>query len=1313
MPVQLCSTDTQDLNKNEHIVVDIVLKFNNQQINTFAMIDSGSMANFCDHDFATKYKLPLLKKSKPMEILTVDGSPISSGKVEFKSEITMNIGPHLESLPLDITRLGQYPIILGMPWLKLHNPSIKWAAHNITFDSTLCQQQCCNHVHSISTLSHRPTSDHTQQHFNSKVDKLDQPDHAYSKITGNVIKLHQFDQTPNSNVTKLNTNDHAIVGNCNVDKLAGITSCSPSNINSNKNTTFEHYSDLTPLINENANIDIKFTSYASIKEDINENNSCYINASELIRIAEYPITESIATTTSTPNTEQTATKEDYLNVPKKYSQYYEVFSKKKANTLPPHRTYDHKIILQEGKNPPFGPIYSLSQTELDELAKYLKENLANGFISRSTSPAAAPILFVKKKSGELRLCIDNRGLNAVTVRDPPVLPLVSEMIDRLGNARYYTKLDVRNAYYRIRIKSGMEWLTGFRCKYGHFQYNVLNFGLVNAPSTWMAFLNDVLREYLDTIAVFFYDDILVYSSGNLNQHTEHVKLVLKKLLDAELYIKAEKCEFDKEEVDFLGIRIGRNGVSMDKQKIKAILEWPTPKSQHDVMVFLGFANYHRSFLKHFSLYTTPLTNLLKKNKKFNWGEKEEKAFNALKDLFTSKPVLKIFSPDKPCVMETDASDFAIGSILSQHDDKGTLHPIAYYSRKLKPAEINYEIYDKEMLAIIDSFIHWRHYLEDTPHQTLVLTDHRNLEYFLTAKKLNRRQARYAIKLSNYNFLIQYRSATKNQRADALSRRPDFNPEDDEKQPIQSLLKPNQFSVSSTAASFDICMDQELKDQLLNSQKKDPTYKIIRNKDNLHKNIVNRFKNYTIDENSGLLLKNSLIFVPNNNDLKLKLLQIHHDNLTSGHFGRAKTTELISRNYWWKGMTKFVNRYVANCQICVRGKPSRQAPQGPLMALQIPNNPWESISMDFIVKLPKSQGFDSIFVVVDRLSKMAHFIPCNESISAKELAILFINNIFRLHGLPSSIISDRGVLFTSKFWKHLLKNLQIQANMSTAFRPETDGQTEKTNSTLEQYLRMYCNYQQNDWSQLLPTAEFSYNNHCQSSTKCSPFFANYGYHPKANIKIKKEGSSECVPASEEFLNKLKDIQEENKINISRAQKSQAMYYNQRKRQIRELRIGDQVYIDTKNITTTRPMKKLDHKRIGPFKIIKKLSSHAYKLELPTSMKIHPTFHISKLTPRSVIGLEDIDNRVLPQPPPIIVDSNEEYEVDQILDSRIFRNKLQYKIKWKGYEDPSEDTWEAKENLKNAILLTNQFHQEYPNKPSITSLHHKQRSKKGVM
>jgi hypothetical protein len=229
------------------------------------------------------------------------------------------------------------------------------------------------------------------------------------------------------------------------------------------------------------------------------------------------------------------------------------------------------------------------------------------------------------------------------------------------------------------------------------------------------------------------------------------------------------------------------------------------------------------------------------------------------------------------------------------------------------------------------------------------------------------------------------------------------------------------------------------------------------------------------------------------------------------------------------------------------------------------------------------------------------------------------------------------------------------------------------------------------------AEFSYNNHCQSSTKYSPFFANYGYHPKNDINIKK-GDSECVPASDEFLDKLKDIQQRSKINISRAQKSQALYYNKKKRQVQDLSIGDEVYINTKNITSTRPTKKLDHKRTGPFKIIKKLNSHVYKLELPTSMKVHPTFHISKLTPKTVKGLTDIENRIVEPPPPVIVDSNEEYEVDKVLDSRIHRNKLQYKVKWKGYEDPSEDTWEPEQNLENATLAIQQFHDNFPNKPS---------------
>ena len=357
-------------------------------------------------------------------------------------------------------------------------------------------------------------------------------------------------------------------------------------------------------------------------------------------------------------------------------------------------------------------------------------------------------------------------------------------------------------------------------------------------------------------------------------------------------------------------------------------------------------------------------------------------------------------------------------------------------------------------------------------------------------------------------------------------------------------------------------------------------------------------------------------------------------------------------------------------------------------------------MDFIVKLPTSNEFDSIWVVVDRLTKMAHFVPCRESMNAKELANLFIQNIFRLHGLPNSIVSDRGVLFTSKFWKHLLSKLDINGNMSTSHRPQTDGQTEKTNSTLEQYLRMFSNYQQDNWSELLPVAEFSYNNHQQSSTKSSPFFANYGIHPKINFKAAIDNrlpKNESVPAAEEFAKRMENIHEENKVNIQTAQRNQSFYYNKKTRPIADLEIGSEVYLNTKNIQTERISKKLDHKRIGPFKIIGKAGTHAFKLKLPPSMKIHPVFNAALLTPKVVKGLDDLENREIKPAPPVIVNGFEEYEVEKIIDSRIKRNKLQYKIKWKNYPDPAEDTWEDESNVTNAANLVQQFHRKYPHKP----------------
>lgn len=1183
----------------EHIVIDVVLKIKDKTIHTVAMLDSGAMSNFIDIEFCLNNQLTLDKKNNPIEILTVDGSPISSGRVTHDVKSHLTIGPHKEDITLDVTKLGQYPVILGMPWFTKHDPYIIWSKHQVIFNSKLCTEDCLIHV---------PKS--------------------FSNIS--------------------------------------------------------------------------IVSAATILEDIQNTEYGWIDVSKL-KDEDSLSSEAILLYSSTSQVNTKIEKTKSVIIPEKYNHLIDVFSKKKSDTLPPRRPCDHKIILEEGKTPPFGPIYPLNQAELKELSDYLKENLAKGFIRKSTSPCGAPVLFAKKKDGSLRLCIDSRGLNKITVRDRTALPLIKEMIDRLTSAKYFTKLDIRNAYYRIRIAEGDEWKTAFRTRYGHFEYNVLSFGLTNSPSTFMAFINEVLREYLDVFCICYLDDILIYTDGDLELHTSQVELVLKKLLDAELYVKAEKCEFDVKEVEFLGYRIGVNGVSMCQEKVKAITEWPVPKSVHDIQVFLGFANFYRSFIFNYSLLTLPLTNLLKKNVRgFVWEEKEDLAFKKLKQAFSTKPILKIFSPEKQSVLETDASDFAIAGVLSQLGDDGKLHPIAYYSRKLLPAEVNYEIYDKEMLGIVDCFLHWRQYLEGCNEKTLVLTDHKNLEYFLHTKQLNRRQARWSIKLSGYNFVIKYRTAKQNCRADALSRRPDLDFKEGEKQPIHTLLKPEQLLLSSTTS---LGLDTQLIAEIFSKTKSDKElnyiYQVVQEPSSYPRTITKNTEDYKIDEQSKLLLFKSKFCIPNDDELKIKIVKQHHDSRSAGHFGRAKTYELISREFWWNGLKKFVNRYVANCQVCTRGKSSHQALLGHLKPLAIPHRPWSSISMDFIVSLPESSGFNCIWVVVDRLTKMCHFIPCQDTITAKELAQLFMIKIFKHHGLPDDIISDRGAIFNSKFWKQILSMLEIKPNMSTGFHPQTDGQTEKTNATLEQYLRMFVNYQQDNWSELLSHAEFSYNNHCQTSTNVSPFYANYGFHPKFKMDLSSlQNSTETVPASTEFVNKMKEIHDEMKAEITSAQIDQERFYNEKRRTTPQFKVGDQVYLSTKNINTERPMKKLDHKRVGPFKIIQRIGTHAYKLQLPKTMKIHPVFHVSLLTPKDIPDLPDINNRVSVPLPPIIVDNQEEYVVKEVVDSRWFHRKLQYKVKWEGYDDPAEDTWEDAKNLKNAPVAVKEFHSKYPDKPKPT-------------
>ena len=995
-------------------------------------------------------------------------------------------------------------------------------------------------------------------------------------------------------------------------------------------------------------------------------------------------------------------------IPECYRDLADVFSKKESQALPPHRgRLDHHIPLEEGAKPVFGPIYNLSELELKVLKKYVDEKLKQGAIRPSTSPFGSPVLFVKKPDGSLRLCVDYRALNRITTKNRYPLPLASEIMDRIKGATRFTRLDIRDAFNRLRIAEGDEWKTAFRTRYGHFEYLVMPFGLCNAPASFQSYINDALREYLDDFCIAYMDDVLVYSKGTLEEHVQQVRKVLQRLHERELYVKLEKCEFHVQETRFLGFIISPDGIAMDPDRIKTIVEWPVPKSQHDIQVFLGFANFYRRFIEGYSRVVLPLTNLLRKMRKFLWTSAAQSAFDRLKTLFTSAPILKHFDPELPSTLHADSSGAAISGIISQPHN-GVLHPVAFWSRKCIAAECNYDIHDREMLAIVESMKRWRHYLEGAKYPIQIRSDHKNLEVFMTTKVLNRRQARWAEFLANYDFVLVHIKGTKNP-ADGPSRRPDYM--ENVELPTGALiprsalrmLQPDTRSNPATDSTLtenpaspleahwnrigvhaNMAPEASLRSRFLTALEKDP--------------LATEYRDYPPKPWSwqdGLLLHDNLVYVPHDDALRVDLMKMHHDDPLAGHYGVAKTFELLSRNYYFPQMHSYVKKYVSTCDLCSRGKAPRHLKHGELAPLPAPSGPWKGISCDFITDLPESEGYDSVFVVVDRLTKMSHFVPCHKTTTAPEFARILLDHVIRLHGIPDSIVSDRGSIFTSQFWTALSKSMNLTRRLSTAFHPQTDGQTERMNQTVEQYLRIYCNYHQDDWSELLSLAEFSYNNAQHASIGCSPFYANYGYNPRFTVDLR-PFSNHPVPAAEEMAKRLKSIHEDLTELIKVTQNQQARYYDARHKRV-EYNVGDKVWLMSSNIHTQRPSKKLDWKRLGPYPIVEKIGTQAYRLQLPPSLKVHPVFHVSLLDPYKE---SEIPGRTQPPPPPVVIEDQFEYEVEEILDSRLIRNRLFYLVKWKGYP-ASDNSWEPVAHLTNCKDLIISFHSQYPNKPSAQS------------
>jgi len=548
---------------------------------------------------------------------------------------------------------------------------------------------------------------------------------------------------------------------------------------------------------------------------------------------------------------------------------------------------------------------------------------------------------------------------------------------------------------------------------------------------------------------------------------------------------------------------------------------------------------------------------------------------------------------------------------------------------MAPAECNYEVHDKELLAIVQALNEWRRYLRGSGQQFKVLTDHKNLIRFTTTKELTDPQIRWSEVLRSFDFKIEFRTGKEGGKLDALTRRKaDMPQEGDErlKQKERILLAKEKYFDTRTEEMETTTFETNDEDEISNELAKDKEIQAIKEALDKGNQEMKGVALGLCQGKDGYLWHQGKIWIPNNEGIRTNLIRQDHDILPAGHGGTAKTTELVQRKYYWPKMRETIKQYVKSCDICQLTKVVRHVPYGLMKPNEAPNRPLKSISMDFITELPPSAGADAVVIVIDRLTKMAHFIPCTKNMQSKQFQEPFIRETFRPQGIPRDIITDRGSIFTSDVWKATTRKLGIERRLSSACHLQTDGQTEPTNSTLEPYLGAYVNYQQDDCKELLQMAQFAYNNVYQESTKHTLFFTNYGTNPEY------QAIGHLIQGKTTSPGDMSQLHDTLRAEMTEAQMRHKEYYDPQRKPDPYIRQGDKVWLLPRNIRTTRLFQQLDYKKIGRFKMLVRIGTSAYKLGLPASMRIHNTFHISL---RELYNDNKLRSQRSEPPPPIIV------------------------------------------------------------------------------
>ena len=903
-------------------------------------------------------------------------------------------------------------------------------------------------------------------------------------------------------------------------------------------------------------------------------------------------------------------------------------------------TGDARPIKQSPRRPPLA-----ARDAEDEI---LYEMLQAGVIEPSTSPWASPVCLVKKKDGTYRFCVDYRKVNAVSKRDAFPVPDIQDALDHLRDSKYFATFDLLSGYWQLGLTERAKERSAFCTRRGLFQFKRLPFGLAGAPSSFCRLMSIALRDLLWVICLCYLDDIIIFAKTP-QELLHRLRQVLDRLREVGLKVKPSKCVLFQKEIKFLGHLVSEHGIEPVPDKLEIIKNWPTPHCLRDVRAFFGLASYYRRFVKGFATIAEPLTRLTKKQVRFVWTEEAQQAFDALKKALMDATTLAFPYPDRPCTLDTDASDVAIGAVLSQVVD-GVERPIAFYSRIMNSAQRNYCTTRRELLAVVAALQHFRHYLLGS--QVILRTDHHSLKWLSTFKRPEGILARWIETLAEYSYTVEHRPGRLHSNVDGVSRptckqcigKTFRTPWVDEFERADELAEPLGVHVLTMAPEIS---DSEMKELQAEDPHLGPVIDWFLQD---HMPGTDQLRSVSMEtrnlwsQRPTIYLENGILVRSTDNDhtvqlvvpvsIRKQLFDNTHAGPLSAHLGSERTLAQMRQAYYWPGMRKDIFRWCQECTDCAQSKGPPTRPKGKLHKV-ITGAPMDIVAIDILSGLPvTTDGKKYILVVTDYFTKFAHAFALPDAEAPTCMRALY-NGFFAFLGLPRQIHSDLGKNFESKLFYELCKLAGINKSRTTPFHPQSDGQTERMIKTILQMLRTTADSDPTNWPQRLDTIMAAYRMTVHKVTGVTPNMAMFGrevlFPPTLIAKPPEEPFNVSVPFVADLRDNLRTAHEKIRQATQSVAKTQKTYYDKNVKGP-TFAVDQLVWLYWPRPPVRQKYRKLQKLWTGPWRIL------AFKTTVVVIIqnlrtKAKQTVHINRLSPcRAAAEIQSTQTNVAQSPDP---------------------------------------------------------------------------------